>query len=141
MARRGFDLGLGATLFFGLLVLALIGSWAWARFRPDPLERPHGATRPVIRVQVLNGSGESGIALRAASYLRDGGFQVVEVRNADRSDYFETLVVARRADLTPARLVAHFLGTPPVIRQAWDSDLADVTLVLGSDRSQVHLEP
>jgi hypothetical protein len=141
MAGDKSNLARGVTWFFGALVVALIGSWAWARFRPDPLERPHTSAHTVIRVQVLNGSGESGIALRAASYLRDGGFQVVEVRNADRSDYFETLVVARRADLTPARQVASYLGSPPVIRQAWDSDLADVTLVLGSDRSRVHLEP
>jgi len=141
MAGDKSNLARGVTWFFGALVVALIGSWAWARFRPDPLERPHTSAQTVIRVQVLNGSGESGIALRAASYLRDGGFQVVEVRNADRSDYFETLVVARRADLTPARQVASYLGSPPVIRQAWESDLADVTLVLGSDRSRVHLEP
>jgi len=130
-----------ATWIFGLLALALVGSWAWARFRPDPLDRPRTELKRVVRVQVLNGSGESGVGLRAASHLREGGFQVVEVKNADRSDYFETLVVARREDMTPATAVAHYLGSPPVIRQVWDSDLADVTLVLGSDRSRVRLEP
>jgi hypothetical protein len=132
---------LWAIWIFGALVVALVGSWGWGRFRPDPLERPRSRQRQVIRVQVLNGSGESGIGLRAASHLRDGGFQVVEVRNADRSDYFETLVVARRDNLAEANTVAHYLGTPPVIRQAWDLDLADVTLVIGSDRSRVQLEP
>jgi hypothetical protein len=141
MAKSKPNFGLWAIGLFGGLVIALIGSWAWARFRPDPLERPRSSTQRVIRVQVLNGSGESGIGLRAASHLRDGGFQVVEIRNADRPDYFETLVVARRADLAAANAVAHYLGTPPVIRQAWDLDLADVTLVLGSDRSRVQLEP
>lgn len=126
---------------FGLLCVALLGSWAWARFRPDPLERPRTRLQRVIRVQVWNGSGEPGIGLRAASHLREGGFQVVEVRNADRSDYFETLVVCRREDLTPATTVAQYLGSPPVIRQVWDSDQADVTLVLGNDRSRVRLEP
>ena len=126
---------------FGGLSLALIASWAWARFRPDPLERPRIEGKRVIRVQVLNGSGESGVALRAASHLRDGGFQVVEVGNADRSDYFETLVVSRREDMTPATTVAQYLGTPPVIRQVLDSDEADVTLVLGNDRSRVRIEP
>jgi hypothetical protein len=130
------------TWILGGLVVALIGSWAWARFRPDPLERPRGRVEQrVIRVQVLNGSGEAGLGLRAASHLREGGFQVVDVRNADRSDYFETLVVARRQDPSLATAVAQYLGSPPVIRQVWDSDQADVTLVLGSDRSRVHLEP
>jgi len=129
------------TWIFGALVVALIGSWGWARFRPDPLERPRSERERAIRVQVLNGSGEAGVGLRAASHLREGGFQVVEVKNADRSDYFETVVVARREDLTSANAVAHYLGSPPVIRQAWEQDLADVTLVLGSDRSRVRLEP
>lgn len=127
--------------FFGALVLALIGSWGWARFRPDPLERPRAGNERTIRVEVWNGSGEAGVGLRAASHLREGGFQVVEVKNADRSDYFETLVVSRREDLTPATTVARYLGSPPVFRQVWDSDQADVTLVLGSDRSRVRLEP
>jgi hypothetical protein len=36
--------------------------------------------------------------------------------------------------------VARYLGGPPVIRQAWKSDVADVTVVLGSDRSRLHLD-
>ena len=126
---------------FGGLSLALLASWGWARFRPDPLERPLSGAQRVIRVQVWNGSGEPGVGLRAASHLREGGFQVVEVKNADRSDYFETLVVSRREDMTPATTVAQYLGSPPVIRQVWDSDQADVTLVLGNDRSRVRIEP
>jgi len=128
----------------GLVVLSLVGSWAWATFGPDSRPAAREATlgtpeRRVIRVQVLNGSGEGGIASRVASYLRQGGFQVVEVRNADRSDYFATMVVARRPDPLSARAVARYLGGPPVIRQAWNSDVADVTVVLGSDRSRLHM--
>jgi hypothetical protein len=124
-----------------VLVLALLGSWVYARLRPARDMRVAGATHRVIRVQVLNGSGESGIASRVASFLRQGGFHVVEVRNADRSDYFPTLVVARRDDAEPARAVARYLGGPPVLQQAWSSDLAEVTVVIGSDRSRLHLTP
>jgi hypothetical protein len=62
---------------------------------------------------------------------------VVEVGNADRSDYFATLVVSRTANPAPARAIARYLGRPPVVRQAWDSDLAEVTVVLGRDRSRL----
>ena len=140
-------------LLVGLLavvVLVLAGSWAWAQFGgrlpvlPSPRDaagkkREQGAR--VIRVQVLNGSGEAGIGTRVASYLRAGGFHVVEVRNADRSDYFGSLVVARRTDLSLAREVSHYLGGPPLIQQAWDSELADVSVLIGSDRSRLKLEP
>lgn len=134
-----------ATFALALIVLALVGSWAYATFRPgdDPghdLATVGTPARRVIRVQVLNGSGEGGIGSKVAAFLRQGGFHVVEVRNAERSDYVATMVVARRADPVSARAVARYLGGPPVVRQAWDSDVADVTVVLGSDRSRLHLD-
>jgi hypothetical protein len=127
-----------------LLVVALVASWAYATFWPKPgasrIATVGTPARRVIRIQVLNGSGEGGIGSRVASFLRQGGFQVVEVRNADRQDYFATMVVARRVDPTSARAVARYLGGPPVIKQSWNSDVADVTVVLGSDRSRLHLD-
>jgi hypothetical protein len=123
------------------LVLALLLSWGYARVQRVGGMRTHGALGRVIRVEVLNGSGEGGIASRVASFLKEGGFHVVEVKNADRSDYFATMVVARSEDPGPARVVARYLGGPPVIRQAWNSDEAEVTVVIGSDRSKLHLEP
>jgi hypothetical protein len=125
----------------GIIVLALAGSWAWTRFAPKaPVQAPGHAAR-AVRVQVLNGSGEGGVGSRMATLLREGGFQVVEVRNADRQDYFATLVVARQEDPSSARAVARYLGSPPVILQAHAGDMADVTVVIGSDRSKVRVAP
>ena len=137
MASRGVG---WAIALLALVVLALAGSALYRNFGRAIVGRTQGPEHRVIRVQVLNGSGEGGLGSRVASYLRAGGFHVVEVRNADRSDYFATLVVARRADAKPARAVARYLGGPPVIRQAWSTDLADVSVVLGSDRSRLHLD-
>jgi hypothetical protein len=123
------------------LALALLLSWGYARLQRPGALRTHGALGRVIRVQVLNGSGEGGVAARVASFLKEGGFHVVEVKNADRFDYFATMVVARRDDPAAAKVVARYLGGPPVIRQAWDSDVAEVTVVIGSDRSRLHLGP
>jgi len=94
----------------------------------------------VVRVQVLNGSGEPGVGTRVAAFLREGGFQVTDVRNADRSDYFATFVVARRGDLSLAEEVAHYLGGPPLVRQEWSSELADVSVLVGSDRSKLAID-
>ena len=139
MARAESPVGRWALTLLAVVVIGLLLSAAWARFRPTRT-RTLGPEHRVVRVQVLNGSGEGGIGSKVASYLREGGFQVVEVRNADRSDYFATMVVARRNDVSSAEAVARYLGDPPVIRQASVSELADVTLVLGSDRSRIHLE-
>jgi hypothetical protein len=129
-----------ALVVLATLVIVLTGSWVYARFWPRVEAQTNPENRRVVRVEVLNGSGEGGIGSRVASYLREGGFHVVDVRNADRSDYFATMVVARRPDATTARMVARYLGGPPIIRQAWNSDVAEVTVVLGSDRSRLHLE-
>lgn len=139
--RRGAPAGGPLVWALALVVLALAGSWAWARFGGLGAAPRFSKSARVVRVQILNGSGETGVGGRLASYLREGGFQVVDVRNADRSDYFASVVVARRSDLSTAREVAHYLGGPPLIRQAWDSDLADVSVIIGSDRSRLQIEP
>ncbi len=130
----------GLTVALALVVGSLLLSWGYATFWPRREAPVHGDAHRVIRVQVWNGSGEGGIATRVATELRQGGFHVVEVRNADRSDYFATMVVARRDDPAAARVVARYLGDLPVIRQAWDPAGAEVTVVLGSDRSRLHIE-
>ena len=140
MARKRADPSGLALWVVGFSVVALAGSFLWAHFAPTPPWR-HPKPPGIIRVQVLNGSGEGGVGIRVASFLREGGYRVVEVRNADQGDYFATMVVARRGDLSNAREVAHYLGGPPLIKQAWDSDLADVSVLVGRDRSRLHLEP
>jgi len=140
VAKRGGSGGAFALWGLGVLVAALIVSWGWTTFGPHT----RGARRSgkhVVRVQVLNGSGEPGVGTRVAAYLREGGFQVTDVRNADRTDYFATFVVARRDDLSLAREVSHYLGGPPLVRQEWSSELADVSVLIGSDRSKLMIEP
>jgi hypothetical protein len=123
-----------AILVAALILSSLYGTWG-RRHGPRTGRQGH-----VVRVQVLNGSGQGGVGSRTAAFLREGGFHVVEVQNADRFDYFATLVVARREDVSSARAVARYLGGVPVVRQAWDSDLAEVTVVLGKDRSHFRLD-
>ena len=138
---RSADRGSRALIWaLGLVVGALVLSWLYAWLGPKTEKRAVGPAGRVIRVQVLNGSREGGIGARIAHQLREGGFQVVEVANADRADYVECLVVARRDDLSAARAVASFLGDPPILRQTWTSDAAEVTVVIGSDRSRLRVE-
>ena len=61
MARRASPIARWALglLALGVAVLAL--SAAWAKWRPGREVRTHGPENRVVRVQVLNGSGEGGI--------------------------------------------------------------------------------
>jgi len=88
-----------------------------------------------IRIEVLNGSGEPGAAAKLASYLREGGFNVVSVGSADRYDYLRTLVVARTEDDRSSRAVLRYLGDVSRVKQRARSE-ADVTVVVGKDRGR-----
>ena len=140
MASGGNGASRVLTVLLAVVVLGLAASMLVTVLRPRfGNMRTHGAAHRVIRVQVLNGSGEGGMGSRVASMLREGGFHVVEVGNADRYDYFTTVVVARTEDPGPAKAIARYLGGPPVLRQAWTSDLAEVTVVVGRDRARLRL--
>ena len=97
---------------------------------PAPAHEPKG-----IRVEVLNGSGQEGVGGKVAAVLRDAGFQVVSVRNADRFDYPRTLVAARGSDVGRAQAVAHKLDGSQIIRQRAPVDW-DVTVVVGRDQAR-----
>ncbi|HET7904820.1 MAG TPA: LytR C-terminal domain-containing protein [Candidatus Eisenbacteria bacterium] len=122
---KGLDFTL-AALF--IVVAALVVSTAM-RVGPQQAGRPKGP----IRIELLNGSGRSGLAGELASYLRDGGFDVLVVSNADRSDYRNTLVVNRGEWPEPGNVVADYLGTRHVIQQMRSQEMIDVTVIVGRD--------
>lgn len=125
--------GASPVLDWTLTVLfALIAAFALStvvRIGPQAVGKP----KQPIRIQLCNGSGRSGLAAELASYLRDGGFDVLEVSNADRSDYRSTLVVNRTENSEPAKVVAEYLGTGHMIQQAGSQEMIDVTVIVGRD--------
>ena len=86
-----------------------------------------------IKVEVLNGVGEAGLARRFADQLRERGFDVVATDNADHFDYRITHVLDRSGRLGAAREVAEGLHADSV-SVALDPDLfLDATVVVGHD--------
>ena len=117
------------TLAALFVVIAALGVSTALRVGPQTVGRPN---RP-LRIELLNGSGRSGLAGELASYLRDGGFDVLLVSNADRSDYRNTLVVNRTEAPEPGNIVADYLGTRHVIQQIRAQEMIDVTVIVGRD--------
>ena len=115
-----------ATLF---VLIAAFAVSAALRVGPQPMGKP----KHPIRIELLNGSGRPGLAGDLASYLRDGGFDVLEVSNADRADYRNTLVVSRTAAPEPGKIVAEYLGTRHVIQQIGTQEMIEVTVIVGRD--------
>jgi hypothetical protein len=99
-------------------------------FFAERSERPNEA---VIVVEVRNGCGVSGLGDRVARYLRDEGFDVILVGNAEDFEFAESMVVDRSGEWAKAREVARSLGGIPVIQQISSGTLADATVIVGRD--------
>lgn len=131
MARKesGESKALDAAIAVLFVAVAAFAVSAALRVGPQPTGRP----KHPIRIELLNGSGRPGLAGDLASYLRDGGFDVLEVSNADRADYRSTLVVNRSEAPEPGKIVAEYLGTRHVIQQIGSQELIEVTVIVGRD--------
>jgi hypothetical protein len=93
----------------------------------------------MIRVEVLNGTGERGIAHEAKRGLSYLGIDVISVGNADRSDYAESVLIARRPGVEIDRL-GELIGCGNAIVQVRRGALEDATLILGQDYRSLRLD-
>jgi LCP family protein required for cell wall assembly len=101
-----------------------------------PAEEPVGPPATVdpstVSVEVLNGSGVSGLAGSAAGELESAGFAVADTGNADSSDYDQTFVRYAAGDEALAATLA--AQVPGAVVEADDAlTTGTVQLVLGSD--------
>lgn len=127
------------TLFTTAVLLAagaLIGSF-WIEWRRAELPPESGEAVPAlerrIKVEVLNGSGEPGVARRVGDLLLARGHDVVAVDNADRFDYERSFVVDRSGLGSAIAELAAELGFDSVAVDP-DPDLhLDATVIVGRD--------
>lgn len=133
--------------FFSFLAVGILAIFAWSFITgienplhsagPDEttVERISSISLPKkrVRVEVLNGSGIPGAARAAANRLRDRGFDVVYIGNADHFNYDQTEIISRTDDTGSAKAVARALDAAR-IRNDPDSMLVlEVTVILGRD--------
>jgi len=90
-----------------------------------------GPSTPRVRVQVLNATRTRGLARRAMLYLRDQGFDVVEVGTTSAA-LDTTLVLDRSRHPEWARNVATSLGAARVESRPDSSRYLDVTVLVGA---------
>ena len=88
-------------------------------------------------VEILNGSGVTGLARGAAPLLQSFGLRVARVANADHHGYAATEVIDRRGRLEVAQRVADLMEcgtarTEPYAGAYAGSEI-DVTVILGGD--------
>lgn len=62
------------------------------------------------QIEVLNGAGVPGLAAQLAALLKEQGFDVVAIENADRSDYAETRIIDYAGNPQTVALLAQLLN-------------------------------
>jgi len=162
--RKAGTPGRGRWLLVAVLALLLISlglrylpplvggagrAWRWSRERA-PVEDVTGgrsleaaAALPAIplRLQVLNATGVSRLALDKGEALRRWGVDALEKTNAPDWPFPETLLIlrsSREGALESLRLLGERMGGVPVIIQRREDLLLDATLVLGHDWEEYH---
>ena len=135
-----------------VILLPLIGFSAYLYFtpasQPPPSELP-AQVKPVVpakpgrvvQLDVLNGCGAKGAAMKFTNFLRSNGFDVVEMKNYKTSHVANTMVVDRMGDLRIARQVASVLGISEknVIQQINPDYYVDVSVIIGKDYTELSI--
>ena len=89
-----------------------------------------------VRIEVLNGTDQPGVAARTRDLLQAQGWQVVAIGDADRSDYGHTLIVNYGVpDKLVDRVSSDLLLDPQLTRLAGLDSAApiDMRIVVGED--------
>lgn len=125
-------LAVGSSLLLLILCFSSLGYGLFLRHVGS------GQQAAGFRVEVLNGTGEKGLAAKAARCLRRKGIDVLRVGNADRFDYPNSLVLARKKN-PDVGTFAKLIGCRTVVEQLQRDELVDATLILGSDYRRLRL--
>ncbi|HEC21849.1 MAG TPA: LytR family transcriptional regulator [Chloroflexi bacterium] len=86
-------------------------------------------------VRIVNGTQQEGLATETANRLEALGINVIDVGNADRFDYEQTIIYDYTGKTSTARYIAQALGVPEtaIIAAESPSGLYDIEVILGAD--------
>lgn len=120
--------------FAGSLVFGLRGPHEpeAAAPEPEPATPPHVVVHDSrARVEVLNGSGKTGLAKLATERLRDAGFDVVQFGNGPLTE--KSYVLDRIGKLDLATTVGQALSIGDIRAKVDTTRYVDASVVLGKD--------
>jgi len=130
--RRAVRKSAGQRIAVGLSIVVLILCGASVGFSLFVRQTGDDGRSRALRVAIENGTGEKGIAGDAEAALGHLGVDVVRTGNAERFDYAETILVARKRG-GEVRLLAEQIGCRHVVEQLNPAASEDATLILGAD--------
>lgn len=116
-----------------VIVFSLVVRWAG-----------HGSNawigRESFQIEVLNGTGEKGLAMKTAMALREMGIDVLIIGDAERYDFTESILVDRKGNPALMKKLARLLGCRRVLKQVQQSPLVDATLIIGRDKDELNIK-
>lgn len=122
------------VLLYGLVTRTLIPA-------PDPRRSSESTdlVGSIIQVEVRNGAGIDHLAAETTHYLRERGFDVVDVGNYASFQQEQSVVIDRVGDLEAARKVAEALGLPAdrVRQDIRRQYYLDASVIIGHDYKQL----
>jgi hypothetical protein len=130
-------------LIVGLSVMVLLYGLATRTLLPSPDPTRPSESRElvgaIIQVEVRNGAGVDHLAAETTHYLREQGFDVVDVGNYESFQQERSVVIDRVGDPEAARKVAEALGlSADRVRQDIRRQYyLDASVIIGHDYKQL----
>ena len=93
-----------------------------------------------FQIEVLNGTGEPGVAREVTMKLRKMGIDVLIEGNAGNFDYRESVLVDRKGNPELMKKLSRRLGVSMIVTQIQEKPRVDVTLIVGWDRERLRLQ-
>lgn len=121
---------LAITAFIVSFVAKVRGGDGGDTWASGSLDQTRG---PRVRIEVLNGAGQAGLARAAMEQLRERGFDVVYFGNAREFGHDSSVVLDRVGREEAAQAVANALGIGNVRSEPDSTLLLEVTVILGKD--------
>lgn len=104
---------------------------------PSPTPTPVEFDRAELSIQILNGSGESGVAASMETFMEDLGYENLEIGNADNSDYENVTIQIKEEYEDLAQLIDEDLASDYTVNSDYeileDDSEYDVVIIVGSE--------
>jgi hypothetical protein len=130
--KRPFSKSFWWILVSGLIIFSVAVRW-WHLREGVP------AREFEFQIEVLNGSGREGIAMKTAMQLRRAGVDVLVVGDAERFDFDESILVDRKGNAELMVRLSRITGCRNIIEQRQEQPLVDATLIVGRDRGRLKI--
>ena len=88
------------------------------------------------KIEVLNGSGIAGAAIKVADKLKKAGFDVTRTDNASSFNYNQSCVISHKGKGEPVQRIAKLLRCEDIREESKSGDSADITVIVGRNYNE-----